>query len=117
MTFRMLRRMAFAFVVLVPFVASAQGPSPSSVPPAAASDQQLLKQAELDALVAPIALYPDTLLAGVLMASTYPLEVVQADRWANANKNLKEDQMKAAVNKEPWDGSVKAWSQCLPCSR
>ena len=41
-----------------------------------------LSQGELDALVAPIALYPDALLAQVLMASTYPLEVVQADRWA-----------------------------------
>ena len=63
---------------------------------------------ELEALVAPIALYPDTLLAEVLMASTYPLEVVQADRWLTANKNLKEDQFKAAVDKQPWDGSVKA---------
>ena len=108
MTFRMLRRTAFAFLVLVPFVASAQGPTPGSAPPAAASDQELLKPAELEALVAPIALYPDTLLAEVLMASTYPLEVVQADRWATANKNLKDDQLKAAVDKQPWDGSVKA---------
>jgi hypothetical protein len=56
-------------------------------PPSAAapSEQQLLKPAELDALVAPIALYPDTLLANVLMAATYPLEVVQAERWVNKN--------------------------------
>ena len=63
------------------------GPEPKSCQPAA--NQQLLKSEELDALVAPIALYPDTLLAEVLMASTYPLEVVQADRWATENKNLK----------------------------
>jgi hypothetical protein len=42
------------------------------------------------------------------MASTYPLEVVQADRWAKANENLKDDQLKAAVDKQPWDDSVKS---------
>ena len=41
------------------------------------------------------------------MASTYPLEVVQADRWAKANKSLKGDKLKAAVDKQPWDDSVK----------
>lgn len=76
--------------------------------PAAAQAEQLLKPEELDQLVAPIALYPDTLLAEVLMASTYPLEVVQADRWAKANENLKDDQLKAAVDKQPWDDSVKS---------
>jgi hypothetical protein len=61
------------------------------VPPQAtgAPAQNLLKAEELDQLAAPIALYPDTLLAEILMASTYPLEVVQADRWANDNKALK----------------------------
>jgi Protein of unknown function (DUF3300) len=92
-----------AFLVLLPFAVMAQTPNP---PPA--SSQELLKPQEMEALVAPIALYPDTLLAEVLMASTYPLEVVQADRWLTANKNLKEDQFKAAVDKQPWDGSVKA---------
>ena len=79
--------------------------------PAAASpvpDQPALKPAELDALVAPIALYPDTLLANVLMASTYPLEVVRAERWVNQNKNLKDDALKAAAEKQAWDASVKS---------
>jgi Protein of unknown function (DUF3300) len=93
----------FAFLVLSPFGVMAQ--TPVSPP---ASSQESLKPQELEALVAPIALYPDTLLAEVLMAATYPLEVVQADRWLTANKNLKEDQLKAAVDKQPWDGSVKA---------
>jgi Protein of unknown function (DUF3300) len=75
---------------------------------AAAADKQLLKPAELDQLVAPIALYPDTLLSEVLMASTYPLEVVQAERWLNANDALKEDQLKAAIDKQTWDESVKS---------
>jgi len=75
---------------------------------APASAQQLLGPDQLDQLVAPIALYPDALLAEILMASTYPLEVVEADRWANANKNLKGDQLKAAADKQDWDDSVKS---------
>jgi len=74
----------------------------------AATNAQPLKPAELDQLVAPIALHPDTLLSEVLMASTYPLEVVQAERWLNANKSLKGDQLKDAVDKQPWDDSVKS---------
>src|SRR4051794_9329095 len=62
----------------------------------------------LDALVAPIALYPDPLLSLVLMASAYPLEVVQADRWVKENKNLGGDALKAATDKESWDDSVKS---------
>ena len=109
MTLRMLWSAMFALLVVVlPFAASAQSPTPGSASPSRPSDQELLKPAELEALVAPIALYPDTLLAEVLMASTYPLEVVQADRWATTKKNLKDDQLKTAVGKEPWDASVKA---------
>jgi hypothetical protein len=77
-------------------------------PAGASTQQQLLTQGELDALVAPIALYPDALLAQVLMASTYPLEVVQAERWAKANKSLKGDKLKDALASQDWDGSVKA---------
>jgi hypothetical protein len=94
----------FVFLLFAPVAVLAQG---QSAPPAA-SDEQLLKPEELEALVAPIALYPDTLLAQILMASTYPLEVVQAERWANENKNLKDDQLKAAVDKQAWDETVKA---------
>jgi hypothetical protein len=65
-------------------------------------------QAELDQMLAPIALYPDALLSQVLIASTYPLEVIQADRWARSNKDLKtEDALKFVQNKD-WDPSVKA---------
>ena len=67
----------------------------------------MLDAGQLDQLVAPIALYPDPLLAQVLMASTYPLEVVQADRWAKANKKLKDEKLKAALEKQDWDASVK----------
>jgi hypothetical protein len=75
---------------------------------APSSQEQLLGEAELDQLVAPIALYPDALLAQVLMASTYPLEVVQADRFAKANASLKGDKLDAALAKEDWDDSVKS---------
>ena len=81
--------------------------APASPPPAQ-PQAELLKPEQLEALVAPIALYPDELLANVLAASTYPLEVVQADRWAKANKSLKGDALKAAVDKQAWDDSVKA---------
>ena len=90
-------------------MAHAQSPA-GTAPVAAAADQSqpLLRAEELDQLVAPIALYPDALLATVLMASTYPLEVVQADRWATENKALKGDQLKAAVDKQTWDESVRS---------
>ena len=88
--------------------ASDRGASTNRASQPAASDQQLLKPEELDALVAPIALYPDTLLSQILMASTYPLEVVQAERWVQANKKLKGDELKSAVDKQGWDDSVKS---------
>src|SRR4030042_1583906 len=65
-------------------------------------------QAELDQMLAPIALYPDSLLAQVLMASTYPLEVAMADRWVKENKDLQGDQLNAELDKKDWDPSVKA---------
>src|SRR5262249_24492971 len=94
-------------LVLTPFTAIAQT-SATPATPASTSNDQLLKPEQLDALVAPIALYPDNLLALVLMASTYPVEVVQADRWAKENKRLKGEQLKAAVDKQSWDDSVKS---------
>jgi hypothetical protein len=87
--------------------AGAQGTNDTATAPQQAS-QPLLKPEQLEALVAPIALYPDSLLVNVLAAATYPLEIVEADRWATQNKNLKDDQLKAAVDKQSWDDSVKA---------
>src|SRR5262245_1157027 len=66
------------------------------------------KPEEVEALVAPIALYPDDLLSQVLMAATYPLEIVQAARWAKANPNVKGDAAVKAVESQPWDVSVKS---------
>src|SRR5436309_1925003 len=68
-------------------VPCAAQPAEAPVPDAtAAPDKPPLKPEELDQLLAPIALYPDSLLTQVLMAATYPLEIVQADRWLDANK-------------------------------
>lgn len=66
------------------------------------------KQEELDQMLAPIALYPDSLLSQIFMASTYPLEVVQAERWVEQNKNLKGDAQAKALEVQPWDPSVKS---------
>jgi hypothetical protein len=74
----------------------------SSTPP----DPQQLQQ-----LVAPIALYPDSLVAQILAASTYPAEIVEADRWLQENPNLKGQDLANAVNQQPWDPSVKALTE------
>ena len=97
-----IRSVLVALFLLIPGAAAlAQAPEPASQP-------NLLKPEELDQLVAPIALYPDPLLAQVLMASAYPLDIVQAERWQRSHKNLKGDQLKAAIAKEDWDDSVKS---------
>src|SRR5256885_11866564 len=83
-------------LVALPLPALAQG----SPPP--------LKPEELDQLVAPIALHPDQLLAQVLMASTYPLEIVQANRFVKENSKLQGDQLTEALKQQTWDDSVKS---------
>ena len=95
-------------VVLLSFSLSAMAQAPQ---PATAPSQPLLRPAELDQLLAPIALYSDPLLSQVLIASTYPLEVVQADRWAKSNTNLKGDALTTALGKQSWDDSVKSLVQ------
>src|SRR4249920_1394492 len=100
--------LSVTFVLFLVFAhgANAQG-QPASTPTSTSSDQSL-KPEQLDALVSPIALYPDALLAEVLMASTYPLEVVQAARWVSENKTLKGDALKTEVDKQGWDDSIKS---------
>lgn len=63
---------------------------------------------ELTQMLAPIALYPDALTAQILMASTYPLEVVEADRWRAQNSGLSENELDNALLDKPWDPSIKA---------
>jgi hypothetical protein len=71
------------------------------------SDQKL-SEGQLEQLVAPIALYPDPLLTQVLMASTYPLEVVEAARWSHDNAGVQGNALQNAMQAQPWDPSVKA---------
>lgn len=84
-----------------------------ALPPAFAEEAPLAEvplfsQAELDQMLAPIALYPDQLLSQMLMAATYPLEIVQAARWSRANPGLNGEAAVRAVDTETWDPSVKA---------
>lgn len=83
-----------------------------AVPPAVfaqdAGATPAFKQEELDQILAPIALYPDSLITQILMASTYPLEVVQAEHWAKQNKDMKGDALAKALEAQPWDPSVKS---------
>src|ERR1700727_225349 len=71
------------------------------------SDQEL-SEGQLEQLVAPISLYPDPLLTQVLMASTYPLEVVEAARWSHDNAGVQGNALQDAMQAQPWDPSVKA---------
>ena len=77
------------------------------------SAQKTFSTEELDQMLAPVALYPDEVLANVLMAATYPLDVVQAARWRKepANKKLKDDGLTKALEAKNWDPSVKALTQ------
>lgn len=74
----------------------------------ASEPEQPLDKAELDSLLAPVALYPDTLLSHILIAASYPLEVVQAARWRKQHRHLDEDDIIHATEDQDWDPSVKA---------
>jgi hypothetical protein len=98
-----------AFAQSVPMPPNAGPPSP----PVADNGQQVpqgqpLSAEQLDQLVAPIALYPDALVAQVLAAATYPTQVVEADRWRQAQGNAPAEQIAAGAEAHNWDPSVKA---------
>jgi uncharacterized membrane protein YgcG len=82
--------------------------SPAALRAQDAASPPPLKPEELEQLVAPIALYPDALLAQVLMASTYPLEVVEAARWTKNNPKVTGDALEQAMQKQSWDASIKS---------
>jgi hypothetical protein len=96
-------------VALVPGDTVAYMSSPSQSPASSPQAQApKIPPDQLDSLVAPIALYPDPLLAQTLAASTYPLEVIQLQQWLEKNKNLKDQALADAVAKESWDPSIQA---------
>jgi len=102
-----MKRVGTFRLVLILFLSLQMGVPPGLLAQAA-EEPKPFTQEELDQVVAPIALHPDSLLAQILMASTYPLEVVQAERWAKQNKDLKGDALTAALEKQNWDPSVKS---------
>jgi len=91
-------------------LASGPGALAQSDQPAAQPSVQPAPQTpeQLQQLVAPIALYPDALVAQILAAATYPDQVVEADRWLQQHPDLKDEQLGKEVDKQPWDPSVKA---------
>src|SRR6266436_276552 len=88
-----------------------QGAPPQGAPPQGApqaTQTAPLTPEALQQLVAPIALYPDALVAQILAASTYPSQIVEADRWLQNHSELKDDKLAEQVDKQSWDPSVKA---------
>jgi hypothetical protein len=105
------RTLALALIAVTgaaPIVLAQTAPAQSPAAGTAAPAAKTFPQEKLDQLLAPVALYPDSLLAHVMMASTYPLEVVQAERWVKANPSLKDKALEDALQKQPWDAAVKS---------
>ena len=76
--------------------------------------EDLLTSDELDELVAPIALFPDTLLIQILVASTYPLEVIKGQQWLEDNEGLSQEDLSAGVQQKDWDPSVQVLAEAFP---
>src|SRR5580765_5124766 len=96
-------------LAILPGDSLASMPSPGAAQAASPQDQAVkIPPDQLDSLVAPIALYPDPMLAQTLAASTYPLEVIQLQQWLARNPGLKDKALADAVMKQPWDPSIQA---------
>src|SRR5271157_3518586 len=97
-----------AAIVCVAAIVPGNAGAVQTQPPAAPAEQATVKLPadQLDSLVAPIALYPDPLLSQTLVASTYPLEVVQLQQWLAQHKDLKDKALVDAVKKQDWDPSI-----------
>ena len=100
--------MIVSALVLFPAGAGADSQDPPAQPAATAEQQTTLSPEQLESMVAPIALYPDTLLSQVLVASTYPLEVVEAQQWIDQNTKLTGPKLVDEAKKQNWDPSVQA---------
>ncbi len=116
-------RSILAAILLVPAVlvsSDARGqstaPPPATTSPAGAAapethpvgDRKAFTPEELEQMLAAVALYPDALLTQIFMASTYPIEIVEADRWVKKNPNLKGDALATELEKQSWDPSVRS---------
>ena len=96
-----------AGIASILLVASLRAQPPAAAVPAR-PPAPILSADQLDDLVAPVALYPDPLLSQVLVASTYPLEVVEAQQWLQRNNSLSGAQLMDAARQQNWDPSVQA---------
>jgi hypothetical protein len=102
------RPLAWAMIVLLAAPPAVLTQQPAAAPTQQPASPPTFKQEELDQILAPIALYPDSLIAQILMASTFPLEVVQAERFAKQNASLKGEALTKALESQSWDPSVKS---------
>ena len=96
------RTLVALLLVVTPLSGRAAETKPETKP-----ESPTFTQAQLEQLVAPIALYPDGLIVQILISSTYPLEVVEAARWRTKNKDLKDDALDKALESQDWDPSLK----------
>src|SRR5438067_4146929 len=104
-----LKSVATLSLLLFPLsVGFSQVPSAEAGSPNVEQTGPLLSPEQLDNLVAPVALYPDPVLSTVLAASTYPLEVVEAQQWYRQNSNLRGAPLMDAAKLQDWDASVQA---------
>lgn len=100
--------LSFTLVVAsITATAAFSAPVFSTPAPQVMVEEYQYSQAELDSLLAPIALYPDTLLTHILISATYPMDVIEADRWRQKNQHLTPEQVTQAVASFEWDTSVK----------
>lgn len=109
---RHLTALCLTAVLLGPPVAQAQ--TDTSAPQEEVPEEALLTQAEIETLVAPVALYPDTLLIQILVASTFPLDVMKADRLLAINEDGDQDTLQAAIDAEGYDPSVAVLATAFP---
>jgi len=104
------KRMRQSIVAILCVLSLAPGDSLAYAQPSLQQDQaaSIIPNDQLDSLVAPVALYPDPLLSQVLVAATYPLEIIQLQQWIQKNSSLKGDDLTNAVEKQDWDPSIQA---------
>jgi len=111
---RILKSLAIGLMMSTAPMAWAQTDTTAAATTGETETADLLTQAELENLVAPIALYPDTLLIQVLVAATYPLQIVKADNFVKANADLEQDAFQAAIDAEQYDESVAVLATAFP---
>src|SRR5260370_25771725 len=110
---RMFQQSVAIFLSWCLLIVGTQGSLAQGDPSAPQSPPQATQQRpeQLQQLAAPIALYPDALVAQILAAATYPDQIVDAEKWMEQHKDLQGDALAKEVDKQPWDPSVKALTQ------